>query len=453
LDSRIIDKTVNARLRLGKVKKHPSNPLFGEDKPWEKRFDNLYPSVIYNPDDKLYKLWYNPFIIDHAVDNTPREKYAMIPYDDGLPREMAMCYAFSKDGIKWVKPELGLVEYDGSKQNNIVWRKLHGAGVSVDLHDPDPARRYKTLFKQRDISVGFSADGIHWGPPVGCKEIDPKPADGTHYNALWVPELGEYVGFIRFRGREGRRTPVKRNGRSRSVRQVGRTTSKDFLNWTQAKLVFEGSDVNLQVYSMPVFRYAGLYLGLPVMYNYTTDRAFTGLAWSPDTINWHFIAEGTALIANSEKKGDYDWGCAYSSAYPIFLDKEIRLYYGASDGLHFGWRNGFFCLATLRPDGFAGYEQIARGSNRAATITTKPVVAVAGSLHLSADIALSGYVKATILDKDNKQLAEGELIAKTATDAEVQWKKGFSLAKLKGKQIKLRFELRDSKLYSFSFSD
>jgi hypothetical protein len=48
-------------------------------------------------------------------------------------------------------------------------------------------------------------------------------------------------------------------------------------------------------------------------------------------------------------------------------------------------------------------------------------------------------------------MAEGELITKTATDARIQWKDGFSLGKLKGNQIKLLFELRESKLYSFSF--
>ena len=89
----------------------------------------------------------------------------------------------------------------------------------------------------------------------------------------------------------------------------------------------------------------------------------------------------------------------------------------------------------------------------AATITTRPVVVVAGSLRLSADVAMSGCVKVTLLDKENKESAQSKLIAKTATEAEVQWKKGFSLEKLKGKEIRLKFELRDAKLYSFSFSD
>jgi hypothetical protein len=35
---------------LGKIAKHPANPLFGEDKPWEQRFDNFYGSIIYDED-------------------------------------------------------------------------------------------------------------------------------------------------------------------------------------------------------------------------------------------------------------------------------------------------------------------------------------------------------------------------------------------------------------------
>jgi len=50
-------------------------------------------------------------------------------------------------------------------------------------------------------------------------------------------------------------------------------------------------------------------------------------------------------------------------------------------------------------------------------------------------------------------LAEGERIAKTVTDAEVQWKEGFSLEDFKSNEIRLRFELRDAKLYSSSFHD
>ena len=148
--------------------------------------------------------------------------------------------------------------------------------------------------------------------------------------------------------------------------------------------------------------------------------------------------------------GDYDWGCIFASVPLIGKDK-IRMYYGANDGRFMAWRNGFFCLAWLRADGFAGYEQIAGGSNKTGSLTTVPVSVVAGSLCISADIAPSGYVKVTALDEDNNKLAEGELVTTTVTDARVKWKNGFSLKDRKGKNIRLKFELRESKIFSFSF--
>ena len=48
LDHRIIEKTENAKLEVGRVEKHPANPLFVEDKDWEMRFDNLYGNVIFD---------------------------------------------------------------------------------------------------------------------------------------------------------------------------------------------------------------------------------------------------------------------------------------------------------------------------------------------------------------------------------------------------------------------
>ena len=36
------------------------------------------------------------------------------------PHPDFVCYAESSDGISWVRPELGLVEFDGSSRNNII---------------------------------------------------------------------------------------------------------------------------------------------------------------------------------------------------------------------------------------------------------------------------------------------------------------------------------------------
>jgi len=54
----VIESTDNARLSLGALKKQPGNPLFGEDKPWEVRFDNLYANMQLDAHQHFWK--YDP---------------------------------------------------------------------------------------------------------------------------------------------------------------------------------------------------------------------------------------------------------------------------------------------------------------------------------------------------------------------------------------------------------
>ncbi len=90
-----------------------------------------------------------------------------------------VCLAKSHDGYQWRKPNLGLVEYGGSRDNNLV--DVGAAGhiaACVVIHDPaDPApeRRFKMAFEDERylnrLAVAFSADGLRWtespANPVG----------------------------------------------------------------------------------------------------------------------------------------------------------------------------------------------------------------------------------------------------------------------------------------------
>jgi hypothetical protein len=451
LDARIVADVQNAELTLGTVEKHGGNPLFGEDKPWEKRFDNLYANVIYDEEEEMYKCWYSPFIIDESAKGMTLEQRKEREYRPPWTREMALLYATSKDGITWVKPELGLVEYEGSTANNILWRGTgkpnknkdepwagpHGNGVFKDLRERDPARRYKAVTKFGRLSVAFSPDGIRWSPPIACPEAD---SDGdTHNNAFWAPTLGEYVWITR---RWGARSSGK------WVRQVARTSSADFVNWEKSQAVLEGLDASHQTYAMPVFFYGGVYLGLVAIHDQEADRVWTELTWSPDTKTWHRVLPGTPLIPNSDVEGEYDWGCAYPAAYPVFLKDEIRLYYGASDGLHTSWRNGYLSLATLRPDGFAGYKQARTGEP--ALITTTPVFDRKASLRVSADIADGGQLVVRVLGEESEVLAESEPLASTVSDAVVRWLDNDLPDAMTAERNRLQFAFQEATVYSFS---
>ncbi len=369
LDNHIVERKQNVRLVVGTVRKHESNPLMKEDRPWEPRFDNLYPNIIYDKALELYRCWYNPFIMDPLATRTPRDQRDKVPYRP-YDREFGLCYAVSKDGLKWTKPELNLVEFQGSKANNLLLRGSHGAGILIDPGDPREERRYK-LFEgglwikewQSRPAVRFSKDGLRWSEAVPVPEVEAH-AD-THNSTRWVPELNKYVTMTRIhRGKPFFRHPA-------GQRVVGRTESSDFLRWSQATEVLRG-DVENQTYAMPFFRYGDIYLGLLMIIRLSEERVHCELAWSPDTIRWERISPGTPFIPNSPVKGRYDWGCVYAADAPIVMNDRIRIYYAGSNGHHRYWRDGFLCLATLRPDGWAGYEPVDLG--QAGVVVTKPLI-------------------------------------------------------------------------------
>ena len=458
LDDRVVAQEQNVRLEIGAIRKSEANPLMEEDKPWEARFDNLYPNIVYDQEHKLYRCWYNPFIADPIVNKTPRDRRDLDPFapedspgrQDKVPylpydREFGLCYATSQDGLKWTKPELNLVEFQGSTANNMLLHGSHGQGILIDPHDPRPERLYK-MFEggmwikewQSRPAVRFSADGLRWSESFPVPEIEAY-AD-THNSTRWVPELKKYVTMTRIhRGKPFFRHP---NGQ----RVVGRTESSDFLRWSKAVEVLRGDPEN-QVYAMPFFRYEKVYLGLLMIIRLGEERVHCELAWSPDTIRWERINPGTPFIPNAMVKGQYDWGCVYAADAPVVMEDGIRIYYAGSNGHHRYWRDGFLCLATLRPDGWAGYLPV--DLNQKGVVVTRPLT-WRGRLHLTADAA-GGSVQVTVMDDQGGVLLESQPLQGEVTDGEVITEASGRMGDLEGRSVVLKFVLDRAKLYSFTF--
>ncbi len=440
LDNNIIEKTENVRLKLGPVEKESRSPLLVEDKPWEIRFDNMYPNVIYDADDQIFKMWYDPFIVDEAVEKTPLEKRKEVRYHETPTREMGICYAISKDGIVWEKPELGLVDYDGSKRNNLVKRPTHGAGIEKDPHDPDPARRYKMLTCREDqwarsdlMAVAFSPDGLRWSPYVPCPGIQAK--GDTHNNFFWSEPLGKYVGLTRLW--------------DQGQRLVGRTESPDFLHWTKAEEIMRApaDALHRQTYELLGFPYAQGCLGFVAVLDTQSDLVDCELAWSSDTVHWQRICPGTGLIPRGPA-GTFDCGCIYT-AKPIIRDDKLYLYYSGGNDTHMSWRATGLGLACLRMDGFAGLEP--EDPQKTGTVVTAPVVCSGAQLRITADTA-NGSVRVGILNAEGFSGEACKSVVGNVTEKEVLWQ-GRKLESLKGKSIRLRCELKNARIYSFTFSD
>ena len=167
-----------------------------------------YYGTVIQIGDKLH-MWYQ------AIGSLENRK--------GGPRRM--CYAVSSDGLNWEKPKLGVVEYNGSKDNNIVDLLggecvMAASPVLYDPDDPDPNRRFKTVFEcgkyGNRIAVAYSPDGFRW------KESPDNPVGAPL----------EQCGLIRFNG------VYYVNGQGGNHFGPGRKlvtyASYDFENWTLA---------------------------------------------------------------------------------------------------------------------------------------------------------------------------------------------------------------------------
>ncbi len=146
----------------------------------------------------------------------------------GSKSNLRPLYAVSKDGVNWEKPKLGLIEYNGNKQNNILdfmggEYALAEYVVIHDPEDPDPSRRFKMVFEcgkyNNGISVAYSPDGLRW------TESPKNPVGSTI----------EESGLIRFNGCYY--VNGQAGGQWGAGRKMQTFASYDFEHWTRSNVL------------------------------------------------------------------------------------------------------------------------------------------------------------------------------------------------------------------------
>ncbi len=107
IDDALVEKMEGVELQLQKPV--PRELAIEHDAPWEGNTSG-YHTVFQDGD--LYKMYYRGSHYDEETGKSGHEEVT--------------CYAESRDGIHWDKPELGLVDFNGSKANNIILHESKG---------------------------------------------------------------------------------------------------------------------------------------------------------------------------------------------------------------------------------------------------------------------------------------------------------------------------------------
>ena len=457
IDDMIISETRGVVRTLNQPRKYVGNPIMIPLYPWEKRL-NLQGTVWIN-EDGVFEMWYQGYAgnavpdLDADLNNTPYERL----WADVSKLQYTICYATSENGIFWNRENIGLVEYDGSKTNNIVLDHAAFANVIKDKRDPDPNRLYKSIFYDdiigpatmgQGVSVAFSPDGKKWTRWPDNPVI--KRSSDCHILFGWDSLHNKYVAYARPSVHEGNKT-----------RRIGRTVSDDFINWTVPETVLAPDELDppgLEFYGMTVFKYEGIYLGQLYAYNAPPEEPqirFFGtldiqLASSRDGIKWDRSGNRKAFIPNGPP-GSIDAGEVYVAREPVVVGDELWFYYGASISEHgITGRTGPLCLAKLRMDGFVSVD----AGDELGTLITKPFVCDGSKLTINA-AAENGLVGIAVLDESGIQYMgyskkDCVLFDSDSISHDVTWHKKRSLEELKGNVIRLKFYLRNANLYSFT---
>ena len=220
------------------------------DAPWEGNVC-CYHTVLY--DGVKYRMYY-------------RGAAYKLP---GYGNHQVTCYAKSDDGIHWVKPNLGLYEFNGSKENNIILMNdgdvAHNFSPCFDTNPAcPPEQRYKALGGQnKGLFLYYSPDGIHWSRA----QEEPVLTQGAFdsQNTLFYDSVNNrYVANSRCF------YPVKEGF---SARCIQRNISEDAIHWSKPERLDYGAEApSIELYTNGIHPYVNnpsVYIGLPKRFNRT----------------------------------------------------------------------------------------------------------------------------------------------------------------------------------------
>ena len=434
------------------------------DQPWEGNASG-YPTVFRDGD--LYRMYYRG------------HRYSIDGKSLRQAHKEVVCYAESRDGIKWTKPNLRRYDWEGSKENNIIWI---GAGSHnfAPFKDENPDcesdARYKAL--GGTIRTGLlafeSPDGIRWSK-VRDEPVYTEGAFDSLNVAFWDATRERYALYFRY---------FSGGDLGKGLRLIGAAHSSDFLNWSDQQPLSYPDSPPQQMYTnqiVPYPRAPHILVGFPTRYvareltdhvrkldpvplrtrlTKILERAGSDLTdglfmSSRDGLAFRRWDEAF-LRPGPQHEGRWIYGDNYQCRGLVETRSRIpggpnEISFYSSEG---AWRaeGSRERRYTIRLDGFVSAQAPLSGGE----VITKPIRFAGRTLRINYATSAAGSLRVELQDAAGKPysgfaLADCPELYGDAIEQVVAWKSGSDTGALAGKAVRVRFVLRDADLYAFRF--
>ena len=506
LDDHVVDSMEGVQRRYHRPVRPIDRPVVDADLPWEQGPGPFLfgGTVIFDEEDRIFKMWYRT---SERLERAPGGWQEVVSEDGTTsrisyvagPGHWRACYATSQDGLTWDRPDLGIEEYNGSRNNNILPSGtgeksiIRRPALIKDYEEPDPARRYKMAYVDQIggewyLAQAYSADGVRWNMGAGIPAHFEQPIlpHGAFFG--WDPVNDAWIHYSKKSGK--RRLDV--DGRTTGGLSIYRSTSPDFEHWGDTREVIARQDTDPQFWAPGSHAILSALLYTDDLFIGVSDTApssspeggsaghFTELFYSRDGVDWRRASKFFEFLRPG-LLGTWDSEFVVCSK-PLVHDDEVYFYYSGNslncnahtpdhpqnhllgteaNGVKFGYGVG---LAKMRLDGFVSID----GYEPSGALTTKPLVFEGDRIAVNArapekahrDVRNAptpyGALKVELLTD------KGDLLAGYSADDcdpfvgddlrhTVTWNGNGDLGRLSGRPVRARFHLRNAALYSFHF--
>jgi len=431
------------------------------------------------------------FTVDKDWEGTVADSFNIVADDDGYRMyyatysskdDVKICYAHSKDGISWEKPDVNLVVNNGSAANNILLNGTQGITngffVFKDTNEnTETGEKYKAVAVKNDSIVCFiSHDGIVWQEKsvMSKNNVSDINSAATLSSVFWSKEHQRYFCYY-----------VKTNGNDKCIML---TTSENFEKWSKPKEVTYNSKAFYDMQTanvMPYYRGEDMFIGLPLRVTAVDDAALdnnfadntvktstiTDTVFVSSTDGYKFdITEEAWLAPGAQNGSNWMFGDSFVANGLVETpsihsqngqDNDLSVY--VAENISSGV-NTDLARYTMRIDGFAGYN--APFSTR--KVVTKPLKFDGSRMTVNFRTSTNGYVFVRFLDKNGKPFEEIEYTKEDGTQYSVPKYTSYKLigdrvdreivfngdiAELAGETVVIEFYLSDADVFSFKFDD